>query len=137
MKNLKKAKLHTSDFLDNFLSQISEEEQIEVTTRMKLAAAIDDAMKSQNISKSQLAIKVNKENSVITKWLSGRHNFTMDTLDTIGGALGIKLTYDYKASPVAIEKKILKKSQIPIVKIFFTERFQNFVPFANYSTACI
>ena len=68
MKNLKKAKLHTSDFLDNFLSQISEEEQIEVTTRMKLAAAIDDAMKSQNISKSQLAIKVNKENSVITKW---------------------------------------------------------------------
>ena len=137
MKKTNKAKLHTTDFLDEFLAGISENEQKETTARMKLAAAIDDAMKAQNISKSELAILTGQNNSVITKWLSGTQNFTTDTLEDIGQALHIDLLLDYKAAPVVLEKKVLKKSQIPKKRHYFAEHFSKFTFGTRYTAACI
>lgn len=137
MKKLQKAKLHTTDFLDDFLAGISEKEQNETTARMKLAAAIDDAMKAQNISKSELATMTGQNNSVITKWLSGTQNFTTDTLEDIGQALLINLLLDYNAAPVVLEKKVLKKSQIPQKRNYFAEHFSKFTFGTRYTAACI
>lgn len=137
MKKLQKAKLHTTDFLDDFLAGISEKEQNETTARMKLAAAIDDAMKAQNISKSKLATMTGQNNSVITKWLSGTQNFTTDTLEDIGQALHINLLLDYNAAPVVLEKKVLKKSQIPKKQNYFAEHFSKFTFGTRYTAACI
>jgi len=137
MKKTHKAKLHTTDFLDEFLAGISENEQKETTARMKLAAAIDDAMKAQNISKSELATLTGQNNSVITKWLSGTQNFTTDTLEDIGQALHIDLLLDYKAAPVVLEKKVLKKSQIPKKRNYFAEHFSKFTFGTRYTAPCI
>lgn len=135
MKKTNKAKLHTTDFLDNFLAEISEKEQKETTARMKLAVAIDDAMKANNISKTELAKLTEQNNSVITKWLSGTQNFTTDTLDQIGKVLKINLLVDYNSKSVTIEKKVLKKTQIPVKRSYSSVNINSYKLIAQYSFA--
>jgi transcriptional regulator with XRE-family HTH domain len=60
-------------------------------TSMLLASRIINAMKSKGWNKITLAEKMNKKPSVITRWLSGAHNFTSDTLSDIQEVLSIKL----------------------------------------------
>lgn len=87
----KKARIHTSDILDKLLSEISPEEQRITGKRMLLAARIDDAMKAKGWRKGDLAREMNKQPSVITRWLSGTHNFESDTLFELEEKLGIDL----------------------------------------------
>jgi ribosome-binding protein aMBF1 (putative translation factor) len=47
---------------------------------MLLAAKIADAMKKKGWRKIDLARETKQQPSVITKWLSGTHNFESDTL---------------------------------------------------------
>ncbi|TMI74836.1 MAG: helix-turn-helix transcriptional regulator [Bacteroidetes bacterium] len=60
-------------------------------TSMLLAASISKAIKSKGLTKSEFAEKMGKNPSVVTKWLSGVHNFTSDTLTDIQQVLGISL----------------------------------------------
>ena len=60
-------------------------------SRMKLAAKIEDALKTNGLSKKQFAGILGKHPSEITKWLSGTHNFTVDTLIDISKVLGVEL----------------------------------------------
>ena len=60
--------------------------------KMLLAVRIADAMEARNWKNKDLLKAVGRDNpSVITKWLSGTHNFTTETLVEIGSALGISL----------------------------------------------
>lgn len=59
--------------------------------RMLIAAKIYEQMQKQDVSKSQLANLLAQQPSVITKWLSGTHNFTIDTLVDIGRVLNFNL----------------------------------------------
>lgn len=63
-----------------------------VAAKMRTAARIADAMQSAGLSKSQFAKKMGKSPSEITKWLSGTHNFTIDSLQEISAALGVEIT---------------------------------------------
>lgn len=87
----KSAEKYQSEVLDGLLTKITPEEQKMTDKRMQLAERIFNAMKAKNISKLELARKMGKQASVITKWLSGTHNFTADTLFEIGDLLGIQL----------------------------------------------
>jgi ribosome-binding protein aMBF1 (putative translation factor) len=87
----KSAEKYQSEVLDGLLTKITPEEQKMTDKRMQLAERIFNAMKAKNISKLELARKMGKHASVITKWLSGTHNFTADTLFEIGDILGIQL----------------------------------------------
>ena len=58
---------------------------------MLLAIKIADAVESKGYSKSEFAKKINKNNSEISKWISGTHNFTFDTLIMLEIELNIKL----------------------------------------------
>ena len=48
--------------------------------QMALAKALKDEIASKNISKENFAILMQKQPSQISKWISGQHNFTIDTL---------------------------------------------------------
>ena len=63
-----------------------------VAAKMRTAARIADAMKAVGLSKSQFARKMGKSPSEITKWLSGTHNFTIDSLQEISAVLGVEIT---------------------------------------------
>ena len=74
------------------MREISPLEQTKTDTKMIIAAKIDEAMKAKGWKNKDLLEAVGKENpSIVTKWLSGTHNFTVDTLVEIENALGIQL----------------------------------------------
>lgn len=62
-----------------------------VDNRMYLAVKIQDIHTERGMKKKELATLLNKKASEISKWLSGDHNFTIDTLSEIGAALGVNL----------------------------------------------
>lgn len=87
----KKARNYSSDILDELLSEITPEEQRRTDKRMLLAARIDDAMKAKGWKKGDLAREMDKQPSIITRWLSGTNNFESDTIFELEDKLGIKL----------------------------------------------
>ena len=62
-----------------------------ITKQMALAVRIDDAVKAKGWSKKEFALQMGKKPPEISRWLSGCHNFTTDTLWKIEEVLGIKL----------------------------------------------
>ena len=78
--------------LDKLLDEITPLEQEMTDAKMLLAVRIADAMEARNWKNKDLLKAVGRDNpSVITKWLSGTHNFTTETLVEISRALGIAL----------------------------------------------
>ena len=109
MKMKNKAEQYTSHAIDEILESISPAELRMTKQRMLLAAKIDDAIKSKGWKKTDFAKEMKKSPSEISKWLSGTHNFTSDTLFDIGEVLGIKLInieglteLSYKFQPVML-----------------------------------
>jgi ribosome-binding protein aMBF1 (putative translation factor) len=80
--------------LDNLLAEITPEEQARTDRKMHIASIIADALTAKGMAKQQFAQKVGRKPSEITKWLSGTHNFTLDTLTDIEQVLNIKLITD-------------------------------------------
>ena len=98
----KNAEHYTSDILSEIFAEITPKEQKRTDSRMLLAAKIKDGMNTKGWRNKELAEALEQNPSVITKWLSGTHNFTSDTLSDIEDVLGIKL--------LAIDEK--KESQV-------------------------
>lgn len=91
-KNMfKPAKSYTSNVLDEFLSLGSQAELARTENRMMLAVKIQEALTAKGIGKKQFAEMAGQKPSVVTKWLSGGHNFTVDTLTDIQRLLEIQL----------------------------------------------
>jgi ribosome-binding protein aMBF1 (putative translation factor) len=91
MKTNKKARTYNSPIVESILSNISKEEFDITEGKMRLAIKIAEAIKASGLNKSQFAKKINKNNSEISKWLSGTHNFTTETLLLLENELAIKL----------------------------------------------
>lgn len=82
-----------NDFLSEFLEGKESEKSLARTQkRMRLAIKIEDARKAKNLSKGELAKKMGHNSpSIVTRWISGTHNFTTDTLFDLEPILGIEL----------------------------------------------
>lgn len=57
-----------------------------------IARQIRQAMEAAGMNKVQLAEKMGKTPPYVTKWLSGKHNFTSDTLAELSQVLGVNIT---------------------------------------------
>ena len=88
MSNIKP---YNSKAIDSILAGINPRLEKQIEYRMKLAAKIDKARIKKGLSKKQFAEKLSKSPSEITKWLSGTHNFTSDTLFEIQQLLAVEL----------------------------------------------
>ncbi len=96
---MKQNETYNSDILDELLDEISPSELKKTEKRMLLAKRIAEGMQAKNWRKTDLAKAMKKQPSVITKWLSGTHNFSIDTLFDLEETLGIKLI-NTEESPV-------------------------------------
>lgn len=110
-----KAINYSSDLLSGLLAEISEEEQEKTDKRMKLAARIERGIKAKGWKKTDLAIALKKQPSVISRWLSGTHNFESDTLFDIERVLKIGL--------VTLQDE--SNTQILHYQIHISERVEN------------
>lgn len=91
MNKAKRAEGHTSKVLGDLLKEISPKEQKRTESKMLLAAKIDEGRKALGWSQTKFAEEMGKQPSEISKWLSGTHNFTSDTLWDIEEKLNIRL----------------------------------------------
>lgn len=99
--------LYTSNIIDEMFDEISQEDFDKTTTKMKLALKIADAIKSNGWKKSEFAKIAKQQPSVISKWLSGTHNFTTDTLIDLENILNIKLLHvDQKSESVIYKRSV-------------------------------
>lgn len=92
MMMMNKTEEYNSPLIDEIFDSISSKEEKRVKYKMLIAAKIEDAMKAKGWNKTKLLEATGQKNaSVATKWFSGTHNFTFDTLFDIQEALGINL----------------------------------------------
>ncbi|RFS26362.1 XRE family transcriptional regulator [Chitinophaga silvatica] len=94
----KKHKATNKNLLDQMLSKITPAEQRRIDDKMNLAAAIIDALKEKGWKQKDLMEALESSSpSLISKYLSGTHNFTVDTLSDIGRVLGVNfLNFEFK-----------------------------------------
>ena len=90
-KKKKKAEDYTSPALNELMDETDENEYKRTEKRMMLAARIDAAKRAKGWKNKDLAKVLGKKDSEISKWLSGTHNFTADTLSDLEEVLGIQL----------------------------------------------
>jgi transcriptional regulator with XRE-family HTH domain len=94
-----------NNLIKSLLSAADPMESRRVQNRMLMAARIQDAMKAQKIGKKQLAEILGKSPSLVTKYLSGTQNLTMDTLSDLEYILGVKLLeIEFISSPTGLVK---------------------------------
>ena len=70
---------------------MKEETDKKTIAKVVISKKILEGMMKQKIGRKELALKMLKQPSVITKWLSGTHNFTIETLNDLEQILNIKL----------------------------------------------
>ena len=73
------------------LASIPAEQKAEFELSFSIAERISDILKSRNLTQKELARRLGKRESEISKWLTGRHNFTTQTIARIETALGCKI----------------------------------------------
>ena len=73
------------------LAAIPEEQKAEFELSFGIAERISEILKMKNLTQKAFANQLHKRESEISKWMTGRHNFTMQTIAKIEIALGCKL----------------------------------------------
>lgn len=102
-----KPRTYKSPILSELIEKISQEELEKTESKMRLAVKIADAIKAKGYGKTEFAKKIKKNNSEISKWLSGTHNFTHDTLILLQKELDINL----------VNSEIIEKIEIKNIHI--------------------
>ena len=100
--------------ISRILNRIDPIEKAKTSTKMNIAAMIDDAMIAKGWSKKDLMKKMGKKNqSEITRWLSGTQNFTVDKLVELSILLDIKLVAMYEEKrDITFETEISTKNKL-------------------------
>ncbi len=92
---------------------------------MRIAIQIADAMEEQHISKKELAQKMGRQPSEITKWLSGDQNFTSDIMTELSYYLHAKITGelpDYSVTYLNLSYSPSLSIDLPYVNVGFPLR---------------
>jgi len=69
------------------LAQIPEVERMELELYQDIAERVDNILHEKHLTQRDLARLTGKRESEVSKWLTGRHNFTMKTIALISSAL--------------------------------------------------
>lgn len=102
---MNKPRRHSSKLIRELQEKRTPAEFEKTKKRMLLAAKIQNAIKAKGLTYKQFALLMDQYESVVSKWLSGTHNFTADTLFDIEEKLGIKLVSFSDSEAMAVERK--------------------------------
>ncbi len=70
------------------VAQVPAQVKEEINLSFAISNKIDFLMHEQGLSKKQLADKIGKRPSEVTRWLSGEHNFTIATIAMLSTFFG-------------------------------------------------
>ncbi len=106
---MNKARKHSSPLIKELKSRIPQTMKESINRRMSLAARIDDVLQARGLTNQEFAFMMGKKPSEISRWLSGTHNFTTETLWEIERVLNIQLLVSSpRKEPVQFEGDALK-----------------------------
>ena len=88
---MSKAKKYDSALMQRVRARITPELEGQIDRRMKLAVQIHSALQQRGLTNQEFAFMMGKKPSEISRWLSGTHNFTTETLWEIERVLNIQL----------------------------------------------
>lgn len=98
--------------LEKIQKRISPEHHANTLKRMSLAARIYEGMHAKGLTNQEFAFLMGKKPAEISRWLSGTHNFTTETLWEIERVLGIQLVAGApSATPEALQAFIVEEIQ--------------------------
>lgn len=80
-----------SKTVDRLLKSTPKDVEIFVDWYADLVVLINQLLREQGINKKDLAQKLDKNPSEISKWLNGEHNFTLRSLAKLSAELGVNL----------------------------------------------
>ena len=88
---MSKAKKYDTALMQRVRPRITPELEGQIDRRMKLAVQIHSALQQRGLTNQEFAFMMGKKPSEISRWLSGTHNFTTETLWEIERVLNIQL----------------------------------------------
>ena len=78
----------TNKLFRECLEKVSPDTRAEFELSFAIADRIDYLLRKKGMTQRSLAERLGKKESEVSKWLTGRHNFTINTLAHIALALG-------------------------------------------------
>ena len=81
----------TANMLQKMITQVPSDTKKQYDYSFDLSDRIDEQMKAQGISRRELARRMGKRPSEVTRWISGQHNFTLATI----AKLSVALNHDF------------------------------------------
>ena len=81
----------TNELFRQCLSAIPEGQRAEFELSYGIAERLDAILKEKGITQHELARRLGKRDSEVSKWLTDRHNFTTSTIARIEHAVGERL----------------------------------------------
>lgn len=105
-----------SQIVKNMLNDMPEDIKLFSRIYADLITRIGQALNEQHLTKSDLAHKLDKRPSEISKWLNGDHNFTLKSLCKLQVELGISLI-DIPANSAKKKSDNEGEAQMPTVDI--------------------
>lgn len=91
-----------SKFFNELKSKISKSERLFISHSMDVAYILRKYINDNHLGNQDFAKIMNKQPSVITKWLSGNHNFTLETLSEIEAKTGVVMVRTLEAEEIDV-----------------------------------
>jgi transcriptional regulator with XRE-family HTH domain len=79
--------MKTNALFEKCLAEVNPAIKAEVELNMDIANKIDDILKAKGMTQRELATKMGKKESEISRWLTGTRGFTTRTIAAISAAL--------------------------------------------------
>ncbi len=80
-------KMKTNRIMDEIRSTISPEMKLQMDLSVSIANRIYEILESKGMSQKDLAKRLGKTETEVSRWLSGTHNLTLATICKISAAL--------------------------------------------------
>ena len=80
--------MKTSSIIEARRRKVNPEIRRMVDLSFKIVDRIHEILKEKGLKQKDLAMRLGKKESEISRWMRGTHNFTIDTLIAIEDALG-------------------------------------------------
>ena len=90
--------------MDEIRSTISPEVKMQMEMSVAIANRIYEILEAKGMSQKDLAQRLGKTETEVSRWLSGMHNLTLATICKISSALGedVVKVAEYETEPVCV-----------------------------------
>ena len=94
--------MKTNRIMDEIRSTISPEMKLQMEMSVSIANRIYEILEAKGMTQKDLAKRLGKTETEVSRWLSGTHNLTLSTICKISAALGdpiLQVVHQVESSP--------------------------------------